>query len=239
MKKCPIVVAKEIVGAHFSRDFDDDGGYDDMVTIGGKTIAANGGIHFYISCKLLDNARNEIHEIPEDKYKIIFTEYYPWIDPGKHSKVTGDTMFKHVIDKSQISDLLKKQIADLESILKRAESKSRTVQKRRATTTVDEGPPQLSPEYTPEDLHTWLKSAASWLLSCGYIVPRIRKKPTKHADLPSIEVGPVSSSQDYKETISKLMETEVRVCKYASEVEDYYVYAANYINDLLDASRHK
>lgn len=238
MKKCPILAAKEIVGAHFSRDFDDDT-YDDMVTIGGKTLAANGGVHFYITCKLLDNARNEIHDISPSEYKSIFMEYYPWLNPDKRNNVDSWTMFKYIMSKSQILDLLKKQTLELSTAMEGVESKTRMERRKKTTGQLDNGPPQLPDDYTPEELHEWLKESARWLSSNKLIVPRIRKKPPSRKTESTIDIGPVSTSGEYRAAIARLMEMEVEECKYASGVEDYYVYAANYINDLLDAIHHK
>jgi hypothetical protein len=231
---CPLVVAREIIGSHFSADYDDDVQVD-SVHIGQQEFAGNGGIQFYITTKLLDNARNEIRALDVKDYRKVFQKYYPMADPDISNRITERQLRDHIMSNANVIGLLTKQVMALSNELHNIERRTRLGHILHRDTTIEMAPPPLDESFTPEELHAWLQKVSKWLSHHDFIVPAMKRRPPKIQEGEDLEFGPLSNIESYQEAISRLIQREIDLSKKLSKVEDYYVRAANYINDLLEA----
>ncbi len=233
VRKCPIIVAKEIVGAYFSRDLDSAG--VDAVRIGEQEYAANGSVQYYISCKLFDHARNDMRPLSTQEYERILSQYYPMVTSGG-GIVDADAISLHVVDKSHMTDILEKQASKLVSTMQEKQLRMRSQISKLAQAVIREAP-EAPETYTPQAVSSWLKEVSKWIGDHGGIVPGMRRRQPRRPEFRPVVVPELKSADQYRNAIKSLVELEVEVCKYLSRVEDYYAASANYINDLIDCCK--
>lgn len=237
-KKCPLIVAREYIGSHFSRDYDDDEDAD-MVTINGRQFSGTGCIQFYITCRLLDNARNEIRGLNADEYASVLHDYYPFVDATVKNIVTFAQLKDNAIEQSGVAALVRKQLSILYDTIRSIEARERLLKLAAKNTTIADEMPLEPPGPDPAALREWLQSVASWMSTHEFIVPKFSRRIPAVPAIADMPLGPLKDPEDYKTALADLLKIEVDVCKYLSKVENFYIYISNYINDVLDVCRDK
>lgn len=228
---CPLFVAKQVVGAHFSRDYDDDPSAD-MVTIDSLQFSGNGMAQFYVSIRLLDYARHDLAGATLAQRQQLFREYFPYA--AGVDTVDTLTITNYVSEAAGVNRLIQRHINDVEAQLESFEDRLRvsTLKSRNATIVERVAAPTT---VNPLSIHEWLRETAKWLRRYKAAVPNISKRPPVVPKNEHIDIGALNTVDDYKRATQRLLDEESTVCRYLGKVEQYYTWASGFLNDISDA----
>lgn len=209
-----------VIGGHFSRDFDDDS-YDGMVsTEDGVTVALAGGVHYYITCRLLDFARMSARTATPD---ITFVKkYYPWVE-SLPAEIKYADILPVMTAQSRVSGYAERVAERLAGVAATVYQRVRENAKTRLTGRIPDAPPART-----ADLYTWLQHMTAWAHSIGVVTPVAPSRPPKEGKPPA----PVQITSDVITTMKRAIQNEVELAKYLSDLEDWYITATRYMLDL-------
>jgi len=231
---CPLIVAKKVVGAHFSRDYDDDPSAD-MVTIDSNQFSNNGTSQFYVSVRLLDYARHKMKSPDIAECRRLFREYYPYI---ASTPVTLGTNYiiENVEVNAGVSSLIRRHLHDIDAQLVSFEDRLRV---RVLTTpdhvTITERPSTLIVDIRPAVIHEWLTRIAKWLRKYDLIIPSVTRRPPRMPAEVVINIPGLQTQDEYMRYTQMLLDEEATAARYLAKVEQYYTWVSGFLNDISDA----